>query len=226
LWCSANAAILQAPRAFGNRRRKRCEDFMITLYGMAVSGNCWKVAQILRLTGHEYRSVEVDANRGETRTPEYLRRNPVGKVPAVELEDGTVLIESGAMLAHFAEGTPWLPPPGLARTRVFEWLFFEQYSHEPYIAVARNVISYLKTAPENAALLEQCRVKGERALDVMEKRLSGHDWLTDEGPTIADLALFAYTHVADEGGFDLKRWPGISAWIARLRGLPGIVPLK
>jgi len=199
---------------------------MITLYGMAVSGNCWKVAQILRLTGREYRWVEVDANRGETRTPEFLQRNPVGKVPAAELEDGTVLIESNAMLAHFAEGTLWLPQPGLARTRVFEWLFFEQYSHEPYIAVARNVISYLKTASENAALLEQCRVKGGRALDVMEKRLSGHEWLTDAGPTIADLALFAYTHMADEGGFDLERWPGVSAWVMRMRALPGIVPLK
>jgi glutathione S-transferase len=199
---------------------------MITIYGMAVSGNCWKVAQILRLTGHEFRWVEVDANAGETRTPDFLARNPVGKIPAVELADGTVLIESGAIMAHFAEGTPWLPPPGLARTRVFEWLFFEQYSHEPYIAVARNVISYLKTASANAALLEQCRLKGGRALDVMERRLAGHDWLTDSGPTIADLALFAYTHVADEGDFDLSRWPSVSAWLARVRVLPGIVPLK
>jgi glutathione S-transferase len=199
---------------------------MITIYGMAESGNCWKVAQILRLTGHEFRQVEVDANAGETRTPEFLARNPVGKIPAVELADGTVLIESAAIMAHFAEGTPWLPPPGLARTRVFEWLFFEQYSHEPYIAVARNVISYLKTAPANAALLEQCRVKGGRALDVMERRLASHDWLTDVGPTIADLALFAYTHVADEGEFDLSRWPAVSAWLARMRTLPGIVPLK
>jgi glutathione S-transferase len=199
---------------------------MITIYGMAESGNCWKVAQILRLTGHEFRQVEVDANAGETRTPEFLARNPVGKIPAVELADGTVLIESAAIMAHFAEGTPWLPPPGLARTRVFEWLFFEQYSHEPYIAVARNVISYLKTAAANAALLEQCRVKGGRALDVMERRLASHDWLTDVGPTIADLALFAYTHVADEGEFDLSRWPAVSAWLARMRTLPGIVPLK
>jgi glutathione S-transferase len=199
---------------------------MITVYGMAVSGNCWKVSQILRLTGHEYRWVEVDANRGETRSPAFLERNPIGKVPAVELSDGTMLAESGAILAHFAEGTPWLPAPGLARTRVFEWLFFEQYSHEPYIAVARNIISHLKTASENAALLEQCRVKGARALDVMERRLSEHEWLTDSGPTIAELALFAYTHLADEGNFDLASWPAVSAWIRRVRALPGIVPLK
>jgi glutathione S-transferase len=199
---------------------------MITVYGMAVSGNCWKAAQILRATGHVFRWVEVDANTGETRTANFLARNPVGKVPAVELDDGTMLIESNAILCHFAEGTPWLPAAGLARTRVLEWLFFEQYSHEPYIAVARNIISYLREAETNAARLEQCRVGGERALGVMEQRLSGHDWLTDAGPTVADLALFAYTHMADEGGFDLAHWPGVQAWVSRVRALPGIVPLR
>ncbi len=198
---------------------------MITVYGMAVSGNCWKVAQILRLTGREFRWVEVDANKGETRTPEFLARNPVGKIPAAELDDGTVLIESNAMLAHFAEGTPWLPPPGLPRTRVFEWLFFEQYSHEPNIAVARNIISHLRTGTQQAERLEQCRAGGERALGVMELRLARNDWLTDAGPTIADLALFAYTHVADEGGFDLARWPGVAAWVERVAEIPGIVKL-
>jgi len=198
---------------------------MITVYGMGVSGNCWKVAQILRLTGHEFRWIEVDANKGETRTPEFLARNPVGKIPAAELDDGTVLIESNAILAHFAEGTDWLPPPGLPRTRVFEWLFFEQYSHEPNIAVARNIISHLRTGTQHAARLEQCRAGGERALGVMELRLARNDWLTDAGPTIADLALFAYTHVADEGGFNLARWPGVEAWVQRVAEIPGIVKL-
>jgi glutathione S-transferase len=109
---------------------------------------------------------------------------------------------------------------------VLEWLFWEQYSHEPFIAVARNIRAFLRTAEMEAEPLERCRLGGERALDVMEVRLSRHDWLTDAGPTIADLALFADTHVADEGGFDLARWPGISAWIARGRRLPGIVPLR
>jgi glutathione S-transferase len=198
---------------------------VITVYGMAESGNCWKVAQILRLTGRDYRWVEVNANKGETRTPEFLARNPVGKIPAAELDDGTILIESNAMLAHFAEGTKWLPPPGLPRTRVFEWLFFEQYSHEPNIAVARNIISHLRTAAQNTERLEQCRNGGERALGVMELRLARNDWLTDAGPTIADLALFAYTHVADEGGFDLERWPGVAAWVQRVAAIPGIVEL-
>lgn len=199
---------------------------MITVYGMAVSGNCWKVAQILRATGQAFRWVEVDANAGATRSADYLARNPVGKVPTVELDDGTILIESNAILCHFAEGTSWLPAPGLARTRVLEWLFFEQYSHEPNIAVARNIISYQRSAEANAARLAQCRVGGERALGVMQQRLAAHDWLTDAGPTVADLALFAYTHVADEGGFDLAQWPGVRAWVQRVRALPGLVPLK
>src|SRR5580700_2455678 len=198
---------------------------MITVYGYRPSGNCWKVGQILRCTGREFRWVDVDSNKGETRTPEFLARNPVGKIPVAELEDGTILIESNAMLAHFAEGTSWLPPPGLARTRVFEWLFFEQYSHEPCIAVARNIISYLHQKDQQAARLAQCREGGERALGVMERRLSANDWLTDTGPTISDIALFAYTQVADEGEFDLARWPGVSSWVARVTALPGIVML-
>src|SRR6266568_4622810 len=108
---------------------------MITVHGMAVSGNCWKVAQILRFTGRPFTWVEVDSLGGETHTPAFLALNPNAKVPAVVLDDGTVLTESGAILCHFAEGTIWLPDSGLARTRVLEWLFFEQYSHEPYIAV-------------------------------------------------------------------------------------------
>jgi glutathione S-transferase len=199
---------------------------MISVYGYTPSGNCWKVGTILRLTGKPFRWVEVDSNAGETRTPEFLARNPVGKIPVAELEDGTVLIESNAILGHFAEGTAYLPPAGLPRTRVYEWLFFEQYSHEPYIAVARNIVAFLRQEKEQATRLEQCRVGGERALGVMEKRLSSHDWLTDDGPTIADIALCAYTQVADEGGFDLARWPGVSAWLGRMRALPGIEMLK
>lgn len=116
----------------------------LRVYGYSPSGNCWKVTQILKLTGRPYGWVETDSNAGGTRTDAFLAMNPNGKVPAVMLEDGSVLTESNAILAHFAEGTAWLPAPGLARTRVFEWLFFEQYSHEPYIAVARNWIGHLK----------------------------------------------------------------------------------
>ena len=195
---------------------------MNTVYGMTMSGNCWKASTIIRLTGHAQRWVEIDSNRGETRTPDFLARNPNGKVPAVELDDGTMLVESNAILCHFAEGSPWMPAVGLARTRVMEWLFFEQYSHEPYIAVARNILTYRREAHLHVERMAQCREAGGRALDVMERRLAHHDWLTDAGPTVADLALFAYTHVADEGGFDLANWPGVAAWVARVAALPGI----
>lgn len=198
---------------------------MITVHGFAISGNCWKVATILRLTGHRFRWIELDSNAGATRTPEFLALNPNGKIPVVELDDGTVLTESGAILCHFAEGTAWLPPPGLPRTRVMEWLFFEQYSHEPAIAVARNIISYLKQADRHAERLAQCQEAGARALGVMERRLASHPWLTDAGPTIADLALVAYTQAADEGGFDLARWPGVQKWVGAVLALPGVEKL-
>ena len=190
-----------------------------------MSGNCWKAATILDLTGHAYDWVETDSNAGATRSPAFLAINPVGKVPAVVLDDGSVLIESNAILLHFAEGTQWLPAPGLGRTRVYEWLFFEQYSHEPYIAVARNLITWRREAHLHAERLAQCAAQGAAALSVMERRLSEHDWLVGDGPTIAELGLFAYTHRADEGGFDLDRWPGVKAWTARVTALPGITTL-
>ncbi len=198
---------------------------MTKLYGMQESGNCWKAAQILSLTGHAFEWVRTDSNAGETRTATFLQLNPTGKVPAVVLADGTVLIESNAILLHFAEGTAWLPPPGLVRTRVHEWLFFEQYSHEPYIAVARNVIAWQRKKQEYLPRLAECAQKGAQALDVMERRLGTHAWLAGEGPTVADLALFAYTHRTDEGEFDLSRWPGVAAWVARTAALPGITLL-
>jgi glutathione S-transferase len=198
---------------------------MIAVYGAATSGNCWKAAQILRLTGQPFQWVETDSNGGATRTEEFLALNPNGKVPIAALGDGSVITESNAILLHFAEGTPWLPPPGLARTRVYEWLFFEQYSHEPYIAVARNLVAYTKTADLFPERMAQCMARGAAALSVMERRLSGHDWLTDSGPTVADLALFAYTHVADEGGFVLADYPGVQAWTGRVAALPGMTRL-
>jgi glutathione S-transferase len=198
---------------------------MITIYGMTMSGNCWKAAQILRLTGHAFTWVETDPNRGDTATAAFQAMNPQGEVPVVVLPDGAVLTQSNAILAHFAEGTPWLPPPGLARTRVLQWLFWEQYSHEPYIAVARNLITYRGQKQAQAERLAICAQRGAKALGVMERRLATSDWLTDAGPSIADLALFAYTHVADEGEFDLALTPGVAAWVARVAAVPGVVRL-
>lgn len=195
------------------------------LYGMSASGNCWKAAQVLKLTGRDFDWIETDPNLGATRTPAFLAINPNGKVPTLVLDDGAVLTESNAILLHFAEGTPWCPMPGLARTRVHEWLFFEQYSHEPYIAVARALIAVKRVAHLHRERVGDCMANGAKALDVMEQRLADNDWLAAETPTIADLALFAYTHRADEGGFDLTRWPDVSAWVARVAALPGIEPM-
>lgn len=197
----------------------------VTVYGFGMSGNCWKVSTILRLTGRDFTWIETDSNAGQTRTPAFLAINPNAKVPTLVLEDGEVITESDAILLHFAEGTPWLPPPGLARTRVLEWLFFEQYSHEPYIAVARNIVTYLKQASSQAERLRLCMERGAHALDVMQRRLAAHDFLTDSGPTVADIALVAYTQAADEGGFDLARWPGVQAWVGRVLALPGFTKL-
>ncbi len=199
---------------------------MITVYGSTPSGNCWKVRQILELTGRPYRWLETDSNAGATRTPEFLSMNPNGKVPIVELDDGARITESNAILSHFAEGTAWLPAPGLPRTRVFEWLFFEQYSHEPYVAVARNWIHYLKAKDRYADRLPDIWERGHRALGVMELRLGTHSWLTDSGMTVADIALFAYTHVAEEGEFNLAPYPGLRAWLDRVRSHPGVRPLS
>ena len=198
---------------------------MIKAYGYTPSGNCWKVRQILDLTGQSYEWVETDSNAGATRTPEFLALNPNGKIPIVQLEDGEVVTESGAILLHFAEGTRFLPPPGLDRTRVVEWLFFEQYSHEPYIAVARNWIAFQGAKVKHADKLPEIMARGYKALDVMEKRLSGHKYLAGDRLSIADLALYAYTHVAGDGEFDLAAYPGIRAWLARVAAEPGITSI-
>jgi len=210
-----------ASLAAGGTRKKR----MITVWGYSPSGNCWKVSTILRLTGRDFRWVETDSNAGATQTLAYLARNPNGKVPMVELDGGEIVTESGAILCHFAEATPFLPPAGLERTRVMEWLFFEQYSHEPYIAVARNIVTYLRQADTQAERLAGCMRNGAKALDIMERRLATHDWLAGDSLTIADIALCGYTQAADEGGFDLARWSGVQAWIARVLATPDVEPL-
>jgi glutathione S-transferase len=198
----------------------------LTVYGMRSSGNCWKVEQILSLRRIHYDWIETDATAGATRTADFLKINPNGKVPAVKLVDSTILTESNAILTHFAEETSWMPPPGVARSRVMEWLFFEQYSHEPYVAVARNIMHLRGDADRQQERLAQCRAGGEHAFRVMSGRLATHPWLTDSGPTIADISLFAYSQVADQGGFDVAAFAGVASWVARFAALPGINPLR
>lgn len=198
---------------------------MVTVYGYTPSGNCWKVAQILSLTGRPYTWVETNSNRGETRTAAFLALNPNAKVPIAVLDDGAVITESNAILCHFAEGTAWMPEAGLARTRVLEWLFFEQYSHEPAIAVVRNVVHFLQAEDAWADRLPDLIARGHKALGVMEARLKDAACLAGDAPTVADLALMAYTQVAHEGGFDLAGYPGIAGWLERMRAVPGLTPL-
>ena len=198
---------------------------MLTAYGYSPSGNCWKVKTILGMTGHAFDWVEVNSNAGGARTPEFLALNPNGKIPIVKLDNGEVITESNAILLHFAEGTRLLPPPGLARTRVVEWLFFEQYSHEPYIAVGRQLVSYLGGREKHAARLPDIWERGHKALKVMENRLAAHKYLAGDSLSIADIALYAYTHRAGEGDFDLSPYPGLRAWLARVGAEPGIVSI-
>ncbi len=196
---------------------------MITLYGMKASGNCYKPQLLLAQLGRPYRWVEIDSAHGETRTPQFLAKNPNGKVPLLELDDGRVLAESNAILCFLAEGTPLLPADAWQRAQVLQWMFFEQYSHEPYIAVARFICGWLADDHPRRAELPQLRERGVQALAVMEQHLRDREFLVDSGYSVADIALFAYTHVAAEGGFDLDRFPAVGAWLDRVRAQPRFV---
>jgi glutathione S-transferase len=193
---------------------------MLTVYGDHRSGNCLKVKWMLDVLGRDYRWVELDILSGATRTPEFLDRNPAGQVPAVVFDDGRVLAQSNAILLQLAEGTAWVPVDPFTRARMFEWLFWEQYSHEPYIAVVRFQRLLLgKSVDEIEPRLMQ---RGHAALARMETALAGCDWLAGDAPSLADVALVAYTRVAGEGGFDMVSYPAVRAWIARVEAALGI----
>jgi glutathione S-transferase len=186
----------------------------IRIFGDSISGNCLKVkwtAERLRLP-HEW--VETSVLRGETRTPQFLALNPAGQVPTVVLSDGRVLAQSNAVMLHLAEGSALIPTDAYDRAKMFEWLFWEQYSHEPYVAVARFQLVYLGRSRESldARLVE----KGHAALARLETQLAMTPFLIGERLTLADIALVAYTRVAHEGGFDLAPYPAIRAWVARM----------
>jgi glutathione S-transferase len=198
---------------------------MITLYGFSPSGNCHKVRLLLEQLGRPYRWVETDSSRGATRTPAFLALNPNGKVPLLVLDDGRTLAESNAMLCWLAEGTPYLPSDAWQRAQALSWMFFEQYSHEPYVAVARFVRGWTPADSPRRAELPKLRERGHQALAVMERHLQAASWFTGPEYGVADIALFAYTDVAGEGGFDLAPYPAIRDWLARVRATPGFVPM-
>lgn len=199
---------------------------MLTLYSTQDSGNCYKPRLLLAQLGRPFRIVDVDSYDGATRTEAFLALNPNGKVPFMVFDDGRRLAESNAMLLHFAEGTAYLPAEPFERAKAYEWLFFEQYSHETAIAVRRSLLKYPQRAAEaDEARLAKLLDAGNRALSVMEHRLGETEWFAGPAYSIADIALYGYTHVAGEGGFELSRYPAIQDWLARVAGQPGHVPL-
>lgn len=193
---------------------------MYRLYEFSPSGNAYKVRLLLTQLEIAFERVEMDILKGETRTPEFIAKNPNGRIPVLEIQPGLFLSESNAILFYLSEGTQYLPNDRLERAQVLQWLFFEQYSHEPNIATSRFWISILGKASEYQDALNKKRELGYAALEVMEKHLIDHTFFVGERYTIADIGLFAYTHVAHEGGFDLTRFPAIKAWLERVEAQP------
>lgn len=198
---------------------------MYRLHDFLASGNGYKCRLLLHHLDVPFERVEVDILRGESRTEAFGRLNPEQRVPVLELEDGTALPESNAILCFLAEGTPWWPAGRLARAQVLRWLFWEQYSHEPNVATVRHWVLHRSPDEELTRLLPRKRELGVRALAVMESHLAGRAWFVGEEPTVADLALYANTHVAPECGFDLGPLPAVRAWLARVAALPGHVTI-
>jgi len=198
---------------------------MLTLYDFLPSGNGYKARLLLSQLGRRFRLVELDILKGATRTPEYLAKNPDGRIPLLEFEDGRRLAQSNAILFHLAEGTPFLPADAWERALVLQWLFFEQYSHEPNVATVRFWVHELGRGGDAAwaAQIADKREKGYAALGVLERALAGRRFLVGERYSIADIALYAYTHVAHEGGFDLAPYPALRAWLDRVADQPGHV---
>ncbi|MDC6382814.1 glutathione S-transferase family protein [Pseudomonas graminis] len=196
---------------------------MYKVYGDYNSGNCYKIKLMLHLLGTQYEWVPVDILKGETETEAFLAKNPNGKIPVLELEDGTCLWESNAILNFLAEGTPYLLTEPRLRTQMLQWQFFEQYSHEPTLAVARFIQFYLGLPEERMEEYHSLHRRGNKALKVMEQQLLRTPFLVGDSFSIADIALYAYTHVADQGGFDLAQFPAIQAWLARVKQQPGYV---
>jgi glutathione S-transferase len=197
----------------------------VLLYDSPVSGNCYKVRLLLAHLGISYERRTMDVVDRSDRAEVLGGLNPALRVPTMVLDDGRTLAESGAILWYFGEGTRFVPDDRFQRAQVLQWMFFEQYDHEPALAVVRFWLAYSGRPEAFAERLDERRAAGYRALDAMEGHLAGRDFLVGGSPTLADIALYAYTHVADEGGFDLGGHPAIGAWLERVAKLPGHVSI-
>jgi glutathione S-transferase len=199
---------------------------MLKLYDNLSSGNGYKARLLLHQLDVPYERIELDIDKRETRTPDFLAKNPNGRIPTLELDDGTCLPESNAILFYLSEGTAFLPSEQLARAQVLQWMFFEQYSHEPNIATSRFWLTHgFEITSERKSMLETKKKGGNDALAVMEQHLARRQFFVAERYTIADIALYAYTHVAEEGGFTLEPYAAIRAWLARVASQPRYIPI-
>ncbi|MEM6641291.1 MAG: glutathione S-transferase family protein [Pseudomonadota bacterium] len=198
---------------------------MITLYDFHDSGNGYKIRLLLHLIARPYHYIEVDILNGASRTSDFLSRNASGRIPVVELADGTALTESNAILFHLAQGTSYWPKSPIKQAQVLSWLFFEQYSHEPFIATSRFIRKHRELDQTQRDALDAKREPGLAALSQIDAHLATDPWLVGNAPTIADIGLFAYTHVAPEGGFELSPFAHIGRWLERVRSLPGFIPI-
>jgi len=198
----------------------------VKLYNSQLSGNCWKVRQMLALLDIPYERVEIDVIDRSNRAEILGGKNPALRVPTLELDNGEHLAESNAILWYLADGTEYVPADPLERARALQWMFFEQYEVEPNLAVARFWIAILGEREKYAAELEARWRGGNRALDAIEGHLAMNEWLVGGAFSIADISVYGYTHVAEEGGFDLAPYPGTRAWIERVAGRPGYVPME
>lgn len=198
----------------------------VTLFGDSISGNCYKIQLLCAELGIDHDWQEIDILAGETHSDEFLAMNANGKIPLLRLADGRVLAESNAILSYLAYGNALSGTDAFSRAKVLQWMFFEQYSHEPYVAASRFILRYLGKSHARYATLEEKRVPGYKALDVMELMLSGSDYLLQSGYSLADIALYAYTHVAHEGGFKLDAYPHLQGWLARVASRPRHVAMQ
>lgn len=197
------------------------------LFDYPHSGNGYKVRLLLAHLGWDYEYIPVDILKGETRTAEFLLKNPNGRIPVLEFDDGTHLAESNAILYFLAQDTRYWPGAPLQQAQALQWMFFEQYSHEPNIATARFWLSLKKPEPTafHLELLKQKQTQGRAALEVMDQHLQHRDYFVGEHVSIADFALYGYTHVADEGGFDLKPFGAVTRWLDRVKNQPGHITM-
>lgn len=198
----------------------------ILVYGDSISGNCYKIQLLCSQLDIPYEWQEVDILKGDTRTEDFLAMNANGKIPLLALPDGRYLAESNAILSYLAADSELAGSDRLARAEILQWMFFEQYSHEPNIATSRFIIQYLGSPPDRQAALEEKRIGGYKALDVMEGELSNKKFFVEDRYSLADIALYAYTHRADEGGFNLTGYPAVRAWLDRVTATPGYVPMR